>query len=123
MQLVLPSQPSPFMLGLEMLPQGLTPLHDEEEEEREPATFNNIFNGILNMAVPKSKISKSKKKIKKHRYNAKQIQWMRCDRCGEPKLPHRMCEDHKEMCMLADGDYEVYKVDQERKMKEMAEEE
>ena len=85
--------------------------------------FEACINGILNMAVPKSKISKSKKKIKKHRYNAKQIQWMRCDRCGEPKLPHRMCEEHKEMCMLADGDYEVYKVDQERKMKEMAEEE
>ena len=69
-----------------------------------------IFDGILNMAVPKSKISKSKKRIKYQRYMAKQIRWQRCDRCGEPKLPHRMCEENKEICSLSENDYKLYQV-------------
>ena len=59
----------------------------------------------LFLAVPKSKISYSKKRIKNNRLNAKQINWIRCERCGEPKIPGKICEENKDVCALRDAEF------------------
>lgn len=43
------------------------------------------------MAVPKSKISKSAKKMRRshHRLSPKSVS--ECSNCSNPKLPHRIC--------------------------------
>ena len=92
--------------------------HETNNSNHGEISFDSIFGGILNMAVPKSKISYSKKRIKYQRYMAKQLNWIRCDRCGEPKLPHRICEEHKDFCALDDEDYSAYKINKQKEAEE-----
>mmetsp|Transcript_31011 Transcript_31011/g.40958 ORF Transcript_31011/g.40958 Transcript_31011/m.40958 type:complete len:143 (+) Transcript_31011:77-505(+) len=54
------------------------------------------------MAVPKSKVSRSRKRKKHHRYKQNVItNWSFCDRCGKPKLFHKLCENY-ELCAKRD---------------------
>ncbi|MDX2192810.1 MAG: 50S ribosomal protein L32 [Gemmatimonadales bacterium] len=43
------------------------------------------------MAVPKRKLSKSKKRLRRGHHVAASIRTQACSRCGSPKLPHRVC--------------------------------
>ena len=43
------------------------------------------------MAVPKQKISKSKGRKRQSHLALKPGTYPPCSRCGEPKLPHRIC--------------------------------
>ncbi len=44
------------------------------------------------MAVPKRKVSKMKKRMRKAANRYKGIEISRCTSCSEPLLPHRACE-------------------------------
>ncbi len=37
------------------------------------------------------------------------VNWKLCERCGESKMPHRMCTKNKEICVMREEDYEIYK--------------
>jgi large subunit ribosomal protein L32 len=43
------------------------------------------------MAVPKRRTSKSRKRLRRTHHRAKAIPAQACPRCGEPKIPHRVC--------------------------------
>jgi len=43
------------------------------------------------MALPKRKISKSRKAKRRTHWKAAAPQLSVCDHCGQPKLPHRVC--------------------------------
>jgi len=45
------------------------------------------------MAVPKRRVSKSKKGMRRSHLaqQVAQASLAKCSRCGEPKLPHRVC--------------------------------
>ncbi len=43
------------------------------------------------MAVPKRKMSKSRKRLRRGHHVAGGIKTQACPRCGDPKLPHRVC--------------------------------
>jgi large subunit ribosomal protein L32 len=43
------------------------------------------------MAVPKRKLSKRKKRLRRGNHVAASIRTQPCARCGSPKLPHRVC--------------------------------
>jgi ribosomal protein L32 len=100
-------QSRPGFLGWSLEPAATLPVGNDIVE-RDTDYEMNAWNGLLNMAVPKSKISRSRKRMKLGQYLPKQIMWQRCNRCGEPKLPHRICEDHKDICALSDDDYEKH---------------
>ena len=43
------------------------------------------------MAVPKRKLSKSRKRLRRGHHKATSMKTQACPRCGDPKLPHRVC--------------------------------
>ncbi|HEX7117214.1 MAG TPA: 50S ribosomal protein L32 [Longimicrobiales bacterium] len=43
------------------------------------------------MAVPKKKVSKQRKRKRRTHYKADVPGLVPCPRCGDPKLPHRVC--------------------------------
>jgi large subunit ribosomal protein L32 len=44
------------------------------------------------MAVPKRKLSKSRKRLRRGHHNAKGVLAQACPRCNSPKLSHRVCD-------------------------------
>ena len=43
------------------------------------------------MAVPKRKLSKSRKRLRRGHHVAASVKTQACPRCGDPKLSHRVC--------------------------------
>jgi large subunit ribosomal protein L32 len=43
------------------------------------------------MAVPKKRTSKARKRKRRTHVKAKATATQACPRCGDPKLPHRVC--------------------------------
>jgi len=43
------------------------------------------------MAVPKKRTSKQRKRKRRTHYKAEAVSTQSCPRCGDPKLPHRVC--------------------------------
>lgn len=43
------------------------------------------------MAVPKKKTSKQRKRKRRTHYKAEPVVTHGCPRCGDPKIPHRVC--------------------------------
>jgi large subunit ribosomal protein L32 len=43
------------------------------------------------MAVPKKRVSKQRKRKRRTHYKAEAVTTQSCARCGDPKLPHRVC--------------------------------
>lgn len=43
------------------------------------------------MAVPKKRTSKQRKRKRRTHYKAEAPSTQSCPRCGDPKLPHRVC--------------------------------
>jgi large subunit ribosomal protein L32 len=43
------------------------------------------------MAVPKKKISKQRKRKRRTHHKAEVPGLVSCPKCGDPKLPHRVC--------------------------------
>ena len=44
------------------------------------------------MAVPKRRMSKSRKRLRRGHHSAAGIRPQPCPRCTSPKLPHRVCD-------------------------------
>ena len=44
------------------------------------------------MAVPKRRMSKSRKRLRRGQDAAINVQTQACPRCGSPKLSHRVCD-------------------------------
>jgi large subunit ribosomal protein L32 len=43
------------------------------------------------MAVPKKRTSKQRKRKRRTHYKAEAVVTQSCPKCGDPKLPHRVC--------------------------------
>jgi large subunit ribosomal protein L32 len=43
------------------------------------------------MAVPKKRTSKQRQRKRRTHYKAEAVTTQSCPRCGDPKLPHRVC--------------------------------
>jgi len=43
------------------------------------------------MAVPKRKLSKRKKRLRRGHHSGAGMPTQACPRCGSPRLPHRVC--------------------------------
>jgi hypothetical protein len=43
------------------------------------------------------------------RYIPEPKEWALCQRCGEPKLPHRICKENANVCAMREEDWEVFK--------------
>jgi large subunit ribosomal protein L32 len=43
------------------------------------------------MAVPKKKISKQRRRKRRTHFKAQPVPTNVCQRCGDPKIPHRVC--------------------------------
>lgn len=43
------------------------------------------------MAVPKRRVSKQRKRKRRTHFKAEKVAVATCPRCGDPKLPHRVC--------------------------------
>ncbi len=43
------------------------------------------------MAVPKRRTSKQRKRKRRTHFKAEEVSTQACPRCGDPKLPHRVC--------------------------------
>ena len=65
--------------------------HAETEEEEAVPSLGDLFEEGLWLAVPKSKISRSRKRMKWKQHIPKAVNWAPCPSCGEPKRPHRLC--------------------------------
>ena len=59
-------------------------------EQEADAPLSEIMEGLW-LAVPKSKISRSRKRMKWKQHIPKPVAWAPCPSCGEPKRPHRLC--------------------------------
>lgn len=81
---------------------------DEIKELKEHSIAETF--GSLWFAAPKSKISPSRKRQKHMKFFPDRVNWEKCDRCGDPKRPHRICTDHKEVCAMRKEEYEEYRV-------------
>lgn len=44
------------------------------------------------MAVPKRRTSKSRKRLRRGHHSGAGMAPQACPRCGEPRLPHRVCD-------------------------------
>ena len=80
-------------------------LQPRPNEESPTSVFDEA---ILRMAVPKSKISPSRKRMKWQQHIPDRIDWVVCNRCGEPKRPHRICTAHMDICAMREEDYKVH---------------
>ena len=110
---------TPHIPALQLAPIAVSPsaqpswdgtgaaLDDADVEPFKP--FGDIFEqSVWNMAVPKSKISRSRKRMKHKQHIPPPVGWSRCDKCGEPKRPHRICTKNSEVCGMRADEYEAY---------------
>jgi large subunit ribosomal protein L32 len=44
------------------------------------------------MAVPKAKVSKSKRNMRRSHHRLRRVNLVECSNCGEFKLPHHICQ-------------------------------
>ena len=59
------------------------------EETKDTRANQSIFDSILLFAVPKSKVSTGRKRMGHFRMKPDPVGWTMCEKCGEPKRPHR----------------------------------
>jgi large subunit ribosomal protein L32 len=83
-------------------------LASDEERPAVSALFprvQELLEGSWLMGVPKSKVSPSRKRMKHLQHVPEPVNWYKCDRCGEPKRPHRICTANFDICALSEEDY------------------
>ena len=51
-----------------------------------------------------------KKKRKHISYIPKAKGWNICQKCGEARLPHRVCKKHLEVCAMSDAEWQEKKL-------------
>ena len=40
------------------------------------------------------------------RFYPDKLEWVTCSRCGEPKLPHRICSTNMEICAMREEEFQ-----------------
>ena len=43
------------------------------------------------------------------RFYPDKLEWVTCNRCGEPKLPHRICTANIEICAMREDEFVSHK--------------
>jgi ribosomal protein L32 len=51
--------------------------------------------------------------MKHGKYVLDRVEWSECARCGEPKLPHRICRKNLDICAMREEDWKVEKLRRE----------
>jgi large subunit ribosomal protein L32 len=117
---ILQNMINPPRLSFQLAPSGWALPSDMIEEKKNDddllngegklgGGFGDIFEqSVWNMAVPKSKVSPSRKRQKHKQHIPEAIGWSRCIKCGEPKRPHRICTKNIEVCAMKPAEYEAY---------------
>ncbi|RYH02444.1 50S ribosomal protein L32 [archaeon] len=102
--------PSQFTNNLEnfLFPSLQLAGHPSIPSSYQPNESPSLFDWAIWLAAPKSKIPPSRKKMKHFLYYPDKVPWMRCNKCGEPKRPHRICTDNVEICAMRDDEYEAH---------------
>jgi ribosomal protein L32 len=67
-----------------------------------------LLDWVILLAAPKSKVSPSRKRQKHLAYYPDKVAWIRCNKCGEAKRPHRICTEHLDVCAMRDDEYEQH---------------
>ena len=75
----------------------------------EKDTVSVFDEAILRMAVPKSKVSPSRKRMKWQQHIPDRVEWSVCVKCGEPRRPHRICTAHMDICAMRDDEWKAHK--------------
>ncbi len=70
--------------------------------------LSSIWDSILLMAVPKTRVSRSRKRMKHKQHIPDKIGWYTCEKCGEPKRPHRICTKNINICAMRPWEYKQY---------------
>lgn len=83
-------------------------LHGSMTQESSIDVPPSWLGSIWTMAVPKSKISRSRKRMKWKQHIPEPIAWYRCNRCGEPKRHHRICTKNANICAMREGEYAAH---------------
>lgn len=73
-------------------------------------TQQSIFDSAIWFAAPKSKVSPRRKKRKHLKYFPKRVEWVECKKCGEAKLPHRICTARSDVCAMRNEEWEEHKL-------------
>lgn len=63
--------------------------------------------------LPASQVTPGKKRIKHQKYLLDKVGWSECARCGQPKLPHRICRKNLDICAMREEDWKVEKLRRE----------
>jgi ribosomal protein L32 len=91
------------------------PEHNQNADStgKETGISNDAFGGLFeqsiwNMGVPKSKVSPGRKRMAWKQHHPKVVEWTRCEKCGEPKRPHRMCSKNADVCAMRPEEYQDY---------------
>eukprot|EP01040_Poterioochromonas_malhamensis_P003083 gene3083-3278_t len=80
----------------------------KQQLKQEASENNDLFDLSILFAAPKKKVSPRRKRRKHFRYFPDPIAWSRCDRCGEPKRPHRICHNNADICFMRPEEYQQH---------------
>lgn len=80
----------------------------EQNVEDEDNNNDDEKNDHIWFAVPKTKVSRSRKRMKWAQHIPDKVSWSLCERCGSPKRPHRICSENMEICAMRDEEYQAH---------------
>ena len=101
-----PSYPMP---QLALADSFAVKMRSEDKRNDQKSGISSLWDSIIYFAVPKKKISFSRKRQKHDQFIPDKVNWHFCKKCGEPKLPHRICTKFKDICALTTSKWQEIK--------------